>query len=474
MSADQERSPHRRPLQQPLPPPALDDKQQASADQILAAKTKANRDLLVEEIKFATNPRLRSSTGFDRRKKLVMAEVLKLIADSLDPQQRENLQSPDKLARSRNSLKAAKQVGVGQMLKRLKPLEQLANQLIIWKANSSDPKSLTFRKNQVTLFVGPNHLIDPAYQKLVKEEMKQTNMKISRGLYRSFMFMPLDKLEGQTISLIPYLRMAGDLHFHILGGIGIENRKDELGRIIQSWKFRLNDVDAEEQDILANASFVINELEVRDPYTEYHESGPLTCGTHYAFGAQMTKYFQKKRDGQWYIPVLHAKRKMAEIATVNRVDTREDYHTALNNRFNYAYYVSRDEESAEAGTRIFGNTTVYPVDEVDTEEVGNQIIPRIQSQARVTRNRIYFYLITQLERWIGGQVESDEVQKTIRRYLDDLQGKNQIKGFKILQCKPDSTGANFQIKLSIRWSSAAESFEIDAESADAVPASTSE
>lgn len=448
--------------------PTLEKAQADAADQILELKTKANADLLVASMNFATNEKLRKSDSFDARKKLVLAEYLKLIADSLEPDKRASL-GEHKLRQSCRALKAATQLGVGQMLQSLRPLETLANQLVFWKANSADPKVPAFRKGQLSLLIGPNLLIDRAFQKVVDLQLKQTNMRISRGLYRSFMLLPLDELEGQSMSLVPYLRMAGKLHFHILGSLAIANTHDELGRVIDSWKFKLNDVSDEEQDILANASVVVNDLVVREPYAQYGETQPVTCGAHFAFGAQMTKYFQRKKDGLWYIPVLHESRKTAAVKTVNRVDVLDAWRKALANQFNYAYYVSTSEEKAEAGTRIYGGATTFPEDEVDAGRLGNQIIPKTQSQARVTRNRIYFYLVTQLERYIGGQVTAAEVRRTINTYLADLQAKRQIDGFQIIDCDPDAAGRSFRVKLSIRWSATATAFEIDADSATIAP-----
>jgi hypothetical protein len=313
---------------------AVEGASAAQADKILNSRTKQNGDLRVVAAQFATSPDLMQSPAFNYRKKLILAEVLKLVADSLDPARRGNLDQ-DKLIRTRKQLKAAVNVGVGQMLSRLRPMEELANQIMLWKANSSDPESPNLPQNQTSLVIGPNMLIKKNFQKVMEHEMKQTNLRISRGLYRSFMFLPFEKLEGETASLVPYLRMAGYLHFHIMGSLPIGDSLDEMGKLKQAWKFRLNDVSDLEQDILANASIVVNDAIIREPYGEYFETAPLTCGLNYSFASLMTKYFQRRKDGHWYIPVLHPKKKSSDLRTVNTVDVLDSFRNAVANQFNF-------------------------------------------------------------------------------------------------------------------------------------------
>jgi len=434
----------------------------AQADKILNSRTKQNGDLNIVAAKWATNPDLMKSPNFNYQKKLILAEVLNLVADSLDPDKRANFDQ-DKLIKTRKQVKAAVSNGVGQMLERLRPMETLANQIILWKANSSDPKSPNLPKNQTSLMVGPNMLIKQNFQKVVEHEVKQSNHRISRGLYRTFMFLPFDQLEGETMSLIPYLRMAGDYHFHIMGSLGLGNSLDEMGRLKESWKYTLSAVNDEEQDILANATIVANDLVLRDPYEEYGETEPLTAGMNYTFASAMTRYFQRKKDGHWDVPVLHSKLKPSDLATVNTVDVLDSWRSAVENQFNFAYTVSKPEDAAESGVKIYGATTTFPEAEVDIEELGNQAVPKIQSQARITRNRIYFYLITQLERFIGGDIPEPEVRKTIGKYLEGMKSKKQIAGWDILECAKDPTG-KYKVRLSIKWSATAREFEIDAES----------
>lgn len=440
----------------------VDEAAAAQADKLLNSRTKQNGDLNIVGAKWATNPDLMKSPNFNYQKKLILAEVLKLVADSLDPDQRGNLEQ-DKLIKTRKKLKAAVSNGVGQMLERLRPMEVLANQLILWKANSSDPKSPNLPQNQTTLMVGPNMLIKQNFQKVVEHEIKQTNHRISRGLYRTFMFLPFDDIEGETMSLIPYLRMAGNYHFHVMGGVSLGNSLDEMGRLKESWKYTLSSVNDEEQDILANATIVANDLVVREPHKEYHEEDQLKCALNYTFGSAMTRYFQRKKDGHWDIPVLHSKIKPSDLKTVNMVDVLDSWRDAVQNQFNFAYTVTKPEDAAEAGVKIYGATTTFPEAEVDIEELGNQAVPKIQSQARITRNRIYFYLITQLERFIGGDIPEPEVRKTISKYLEDMKSKKQIAGWDILECAKDPTG-KYKVRLSIKWSATAREFEIDAES----------
>lgn len=442
----------------------------AQADKILNSRTKQNGDLQVPPARFATSHDLMESPAFNVRKKLILAEVLKLVADSLDPAQRENLDQ-DRLIHTRKQLKTAVNAGVGQMLKRLRPMEVLANQIMLWKANSADPKSPNLPQQQTSMLIGPNMLIKKEFQKVVEHEMKQTNMRISRGLYRSFMFLPFEKLEGETASLIPYLRMAGYLHFHIMGSLPIGDSLDEMGRIKQAWKFRLNDVSDLEQDILANATIIVNDAVIREPYAGYHEKEPLTCGLNYTFASIMTKYFQRRKDGHWYIPVLHPKKKSSDLRTINVVDVLDSWRDAVANQFNFAYTVSKPEDEAEAGIKIYGATTTFPEAEIDIEKLGNQAVPKIQSQARITRNRIYFYLITQLERFIGGDIPEPEVNRTIGDYLEGMKSKHQITGWKILDCQKDPTG-KYKVRLSIGWSATAREFEIDAEAGEAKEAAS--
>ena len=147
---------------------------------------------------------------------------------------------------------------------------------------------------------------------------------------------------------------------------------------------------------------------------------------------------------------------------MNTVDVLDSWRDAVSNQFNFALTVSKPEDEAEAGTKIYGATTTFPEGEIDIDELGNQAVPKIQSQARITRNRIYFYLITQLERFIGGDIPEPEVRKTIGDYLEGMKSKKQISGWDILECQKDPTG-KYKVRLSIQWSATAREFEIDAE-----------
>ena len=66
---------------EPVADPALAEK----ADKVLNASTKANGELDILSSEFATDPDLRSSATFNYKRKLILAEVLRLMADSLDP-----------------------------------------------------------------------------------------------------------------------------------------------------------------------------------------------------------------------------------------------------------------------------------------------------------------------------------------------------------------------------------------------------
>jgi hypothetical protein len=441
---------------------ALDQETAAKADQILNSKTKQNTDLNVLNAKWATNADLKASPNFNFQKKLILAEVFKLIADSLDPAKKENLELA-KLTKMKKQLKVAVNNGVGQMLDRLRPREILANQIILWKNNGMDPKSSTLPQNQTALILGPNYLIKPAFQKVVDNEMKATNLHIARGEYRSFMFLPFDKIEGESMSLIPYMRMAGEYHSHIVGSLPVENSKDSMGQLAKSWKFSINSVTEDEQDVLSNASIVSNQLVVRDAHEEYHEKEPLKVGLNYAFASQMTRYFQREKKGHWFIPVVHPKLKPSDMKTVNIVDRMDSWRKAVGNQLNFAYTTSSSQDGTDAGVRIYGASTTFPEDAVDIDAFGNQAVPLIQSQARVTKNRIYYFLITELERYVGGQEPPKVIREKVGKYLEDMKSKKQIRGWKIVQCDKSETG-KYKVKVAVKWSAAAEEFEIDAES----------
>jgi hypothetical protein len=441
---------------------ALDQDSAAKADQILNSKTKQNTDLNVLNAKWATNPDLKVSPNFNYQKKLILAEVFKLIADSLDPQQKENLELA-KLTKTKKQLQSAINNGVGQMLKRLRPMEILANQIIMWKNNGTDPKSSTLPKNQTSLIIGPNLLIKPAFQKVVDNEMKATNLHIARGEYRTFMFLPFDKIEGESMSLIPYMRMAGEYHAHIVGALPVENTKDSMGKLAKTWKFSINSVGEDEQDVLSNASIVSNQLVVRDAHKDYHEDESLRVGLNYAFAAQMTKYFQREKKGHWFIPVIHPKIKPTNMMTVNKVDRMDSWRKAVGNQLNFAYTTTDSQDATDAGVRVYGGSTTFPEDAVDIDAFGNQAVPLIQSQARVTKNRIYYFLITELERYVGGQEPPKVIREKVGKYLEDMKSKKQIRGWKIVECDKSETG-KYKVKVAVKWSAAAEEFEIDAES----------
>lgn len=436
----------------------------AQADAILNQRTKQNNDLLVLNAKWATNPDLKTSPNFDYRKKLIMAEVLRLVADSLDPAKKENLELA-KLNKAKKQVKAAVNNGVGQMLKRLRPMEKMANHLIMWRANGSDPKSRTLPKGQTAVLLGPNLLIKPSFQKVVEHEMRSSNMHIARGEYRTFMFLPFDKLEGESMSLIPYMRMAGQYHSHIIGSMPVENNLDSLGKLKKSWKFSINSVSEDEQDVLSNATIVANDFQVRPAREEFHEKEPLTVGLNYAFGAQMTKYFQREKKGHWFIPLVHPKIKPTEMSTVNTVNRLDSWRDSVSNQLNFAYTTNQAQDKTDAGVRIYGASTTFPEDAVDIEQFGNQAVPLIQSQARVTKNRIYYFLVTELERYVGGQEPPKVIREKVGKYLEDMKNKKQIQGWKIVECDKSETG-KYKIKVAVKWSAAAEEFEIDAESRD--------
>jgi hypothetical protein len=108
-------------------------------------------------------------------------------------------------------------------------------------------------------------------------------------------------------------------------------------------------VSSAEQDVLANATIVANDVVLRQAWPEYGEDKPLVCGLQFAFAAQMAKYFQHEKEGHWYIPLLHPDKESADLQTVNRIANRiKDLHRAVTEgRVNLAYTVSKPEATRE-------------------------------------------------------------------------------------------------------------------------------
>jgi hypothetical protein len=455
---EQEKRVRVRELQQiePVADPAAAEK----ADRILASSTKSNSQLEVLGAEFATDPDLKVSPAFNYRRKLILAEVLRLMADSLDPAQKENLS----LAKMRNYKKKLDEVvglGVGQMLDRLRARETLAHQLILWKANSAKAKERALPKNQTSVMIAPNKLGKKSFQKVVDHELKSTNLHIGKGEYRSFMFLPLSKLKGGTMAMLPYMHMAARYHMLIVGSLPVNNSLDSTGDVFKKWKFSINDVDADDYEVLSHATVVLNSLIVRDAHKKYFEREPLTVGLETAFAAQMTKYFQRKKVGHWYIPVQHPKIKAKDMRTVNVVDKLDSWRNAVSNQFNFAYTTTESQDPNEPGVRIYGGTTMFPEGAVDIAKMGSQAVPLVQAQARAVKNRIFDQLQSELEKQIGGQLDEDEVRKKVRDYLDGMFLQKQIYGFEVLDVSKSDTGV-FRIKVQIRWSPTAEEFVIDA------------
>jgi hypothetical protein len=316
-------------------------------------------------------------------------------------------------------------------------------------------------KNQTSAVIGPNMLARRSFQKVVDHELKSTNLHIAKGEYRSFMFLPFTAVKGESKGLLPYMNMAARYHMLVVGSLPIDDTLDASGDVFKRWKFSINDVPEEDFETLSHATILLNNLVVRGAHRQYYEREPLTAGLEFAFAAQMTKYFQRKKVGHWYIPVIHPKIKAKDMRTVNAVDKLDSWRKAVENQFNFAYTTTEDQDSLEPGIRIYGATTVFPEAAVDIEALGSQAVPLIQAQARAVKNRIYDQLQSILEKLIGGQYEEDEVKKKVRDYLDNMYLKKQIHGFEVLEVSKSDTGT-FRIKVEIRWSAAAEEFIIDA------------
>jgi hypothetical protein len=438
--------------------PVTDRALAEKADAILKSCTKANSELDVVGSEFATDGDLKISSSFNFRRKLILAEVLRLMADSLDQKDEAKLEN---LRKVRPALKEAVALGVGQMLQRLRPREVLANQMMLWKANSTHAKARALPKNQTSIVIGPNLMAKKAFQKVVDHELKSTNLHIAKGEYRSFMFIPLPQVKGESKGLLPYMQMAEAYHMLVVGSLPIGDSLDASGEIFKRWKFSINDVPGEDFERLSHATVVLNNLIVRDAYKDYNEREPLTVGLEYAFAAQMSKYFQRRKDGHWYIPVIHPKIKAKDMRTVNTTDRLDSWHKAVENQFNFAYTTSEDQDQMEPGVRIYGATTVFPEKAVDIEKLGSQAVPLIQAQGRAVKNRIFDHLQSILEKLIGGQYEEEDVRKRVRSYLNDMALKKQIYGSEVLEVTKSPTGV-FRIKVEIRWSPMAEEFIIDA------------
>jgi len=431
-----------------------------NADRVLYECIKANAELDLVSVRFAVDPELRETGCLNHKRKLVLAEVLRLVARSLDPSL-DQQQTLGNLRQTRKKLDEAVRIGVGQMLERLRPREKLAHRLILWKANSNRAKDRALPAHQTSLIIGPNRLTSRAFQKLIEHEIKATNLAIGKGEYRSFMFLPLDELCGETVALLPYMRIAEKYHLLIVGSLPIANSLDAKMDAFRRWRFSITDVDADSYETLSHASIVLNHLIVREPFRNYFEAEPLTVGLEYAYAAQMTRYFQRKKLGQWYLPIVHPRIKARDMRTVNVVDRLDGWRESVEHQFNYAYTTTESQDNLEPGVRIYGGSTVFPEDAIDKESLGTQAVPLIQAQARAVKNRIYDQLQSELEKLIDGQYDEVEVRKKVRRYLDGMFLQKQIHGYEIFQVSKSETGV-FHIKVEIRWSAGAEEFIIDA------------
>lgn len=426
--------------------------QRAAADKHLDRAIPQNPALGLPGLQYAVDRSLR--TDASARQKLVLAQYLSLVAAKLDGR------AKDLAALKEVHLKAtqASKMAVGQMLSRLRSRERLCHQIMLWRANLPGSPS-TLAKRHTAVLIGPNVLSDKMFQKVVNRLLHQTNATITRGEYRSFLFLPFDSMKGEAMTLVPYLRMAHRHHVHVLGALPVSNSVDSLDALRARWQMSRSLVGNEELEVLSHSSIVANHLEVRPARKDYFEVTPLTAGLEYAYAAQMAKYFQRKRDGHWYVPVQHPHLKPQMMRTVNSVNVLPEWKKAVAGNMNFAYTVTPDQDP-NPGIRIYGATTVFPREGLDLSSLGSQSVPYTQSQARATKNRINFYLLTMLERLVGGQYDKAEVQARVNAYLAELQTKQQILGFDTPDVDPDGAG-NYHIKTRIDWSPQAESFEID-------------
>ena len=438
--------------------PQIEDTARAQVDRMLNDCIRANSELDLVSFRFAIDDDLRSSDMFNLRRRLVLAEVLRLVAESVDPSddQRPSLAG---MRHARQKLSEALNIGIGQMLERLRPREELAHQVILWKANSNCATESALPAKQTSVIIGPNRLSSRAFQKVVERELRLTNLHIGLGEYRSFLFLPLTALRGESMGLLPYMRIAQKYNLLVVGSLPLSNSLDSAPETVKRWRFSIADVDADDSDVLSHATVVLNHLVIRDPYAQYFETQPLTVGLSYAFAAAMTRYFQRKKIGHWYIPVAHPRIKARDMRTVNVVDRLDDWHSCVKNGFNFAYTTTESQDGLEPGVRIEGGATVFPEAALDKEKMGSEAVPLIQAQARAVKNRICQQLRAELEKLIGGQFDEEEVRQRVRRYLNGLFLQKQIYGFHIHPVEKSATGT-FCITIDIRWSATADEFVI--------------
>jgi len=439
--------------------PVLDQAAANKADLLLKTALKANLSLDIVPTEFGWDPELSKLSNFNYRRKLILAEFFRLAADSLDPEQRENV-SLKNLRKAQEKLTEAVNLGVGQMLERLRPREILANQVILWKANSNRADDPALPKLQTSIIVGPNKLVDLSFLKIIDHELTATNQHIAEGEYRSFLFVPLDRLKGGTASLLQYMQKAEKHHMLIVGSLPVADSKDSAPQILRNWKFTVSDVDQKDLERLSYATIVLNNLVIRNPYAKFHEREALSVGLEYAFAAQITKFFKREKTGHWYNPILHPRITAAEMRTVNTVDRLGEWKACVENQLNFAYQTISDQDKEAPGVRIYGPATVFPRGGADILKLGNQAIPFIHAQARVVKNRVFHHLRSLLEKEIGGQATEDKIRNKVRSYLNDMTLQRQIEGSEIKDIMKTETGA-FRIKVIIRWSPIAEEFEID-------------
>jgi len=435
----------------------LSPEQLSKADDTLKTHIQSDAGRNIKGVLNAIKEERRENLSIEE--KLNLAQVLKLVADSLDPEKSSNVEW-SQLELREERLQKSLNNGIGQMLKRLRPMEQALNQLMLWKENSLYAGDKPMPKKKATVLFTPGNLSNPTLRKIVNLELAQTNQKIGRGKYRSFLFLPVEHLEDPA-DFVNYLRIAQKHYIHILSNLHVDDTLDSKYKLFGKWKYPINSInDTESQEILSNASFIANHLKVRENYSEYHESVPLSVGLEYAMAAQMTRYYDRAKPGNWYVPVVHPNILGNKLKTVNVIETVDNLDECNENQINFAYTTDKAEEADLAGVRIKGATTIFPKNAVNIKDAGTHAVPLIDSQARYTKNRIYFYLVTECYREESGQITKQEMRQKIQNYLNEMQSKKQIEGGSVVACEKDDLG-NFSIKVGITWNAAAKDFEID-------------
>lgn len=396
--------------------------------------------------------------------KLVLAETLRLFAEQMvnDDEASAKASLLKSLQARKEACSKAVRNGIGQILSRLRPVEEAAHKLRSWKANSKHAAKDALPGNSHTsvMVVNPNLLGSNSLHRLLRKEIGQYNDRMEGIPYKSILMLPFEKLPGQLQSLIDYLKIANDYHFHVFGSLPLENRQDAINEYYDSWRFTEGSLPrGMDKEILSRASVLLNHVKVRNRYEEYFETGPLTIGMEQAFAAANTQYFKRVRPGDYYINFTHPGISEKEIQVTNSIDTNINWTAATKNRLNYLYLVKPSQNPKFPGVRALGATTTFPAQSSIVDDVKNSDVPLYQLHARMLKNRIRYFLDCHFGKERGSTKNPETVKVEIADYLKKLKPK-QIEGFEILECERNNSG-QFQIKIAIQWIPQASEFIVD-------------